>query len=573
MKWLKTLLLIITFNLDVGHPPTQGAKAFAAAETPSDPLTALKSVQHLKRKLQKNRFDFVSWHKLGVAYYNSGMPAKAIKPLLYSAGKIREASLNSLYLGLSYEATDRLASARYWLQQASVVQDDAGSKALFELASIEFRARNTERSMTLLRAYIQRFPAGSYRQQAEKLLASATTGKFSDPAPGIEKPDMERIYFSTAKRSLIDYPHFWFLQTGFNVVSSTFKDPTDDPQVPLEPREDLEYAIVANAGIGVGPWREGTKTASGGYIYRQNYYTNDTRLTQFFENPGDFRYFPFRFDLLKRRHTLFGDFRGNLTGNIDAGIFGRHEIAKIGSQFFSGIEEGDLRNTLNVSDTTVLIPWVGTSFLPGSRSTAYMYLRKEINAETQDLSNQTFSFFGNKDSVFSLGASHVQSLLSNRLTASGEIFRYEFIFNDYWLDFNRLGVFGEVDYKLNQAFSLNGMAGFYKDEYALPRVRMSGKCNTAARSDSSTGDDSVPALCRRDDDGLVFQAGARWNIAIDSQLSANLLYLSNSNSVMQEYTFDQIKFQIAITRAFPTAQRVERVNERFADYVFFKEMR
>ena len=42
---------------------------------------------------------------------------------------------------------------------------------------------------------------------------------------------------------------------------------------------------------------------------------------------------------------------------------------------------------------------------------------------------------------------------------------------------------------------------------------------------------------------------------------------------MQEYAFDQIKFQIAVTRAFPNVQRVERLSERFADYVFFKEAR
>jgi hypothetical protein len=34
-----------------------------------------------------------------------------------------------------------------------------------------------------------------------------------------------------------------------------------------------------------------------------------------------------------------------------------------------------------------------------------------------------------------------------------------------------------------------------------------------------------------------------------------------------------MKFQVAITRAFPSAQRVERLSERFADYVFFKEVR
>jgi hypothetical protein len=459
------------------------------------------------------------------------------------------------------------------LQQAALATDESGSKALFELASLEFRARNVDRTIALFRQYTQRFPAGAYRQQADKLLASALAGKFNEPAPGIEKPDVEKLYYRNSKRSLLDYPHFWFVQTGFSFLLSDYMDPTDDPAKPLEPSQDTEYAILANAGIGVGPWREGTKSASGGYIYRQNYYTTDSRLLQFFENPADPRFFPFRFDLLKRRHTLFGDFRGNIANNVDAGLFGRHEIAKIGSQFFSGAEEGDLRSTLNINDVTILIPWIGTTFVPGSRTTGYLYMRKEINAETQDLSNQTFTLFGANDNVMSFGVSHVHSLLNNQLTMSGEFFLYEFIFNDYWLDFKRMGFFGEADYRLSSSLSFNALAGLYQDSYALPRVRINGNCNTGQRSTGSTTIDTQPALCRRDDSGMVLQAGVRWNLATDTQVGASLLLVTNGNDSMEEYSFDQKKFQITVTRAFPSAQRVERLTERFADYVFFKEVR
>ena len=77
----------------------------------------------------------------------------------------------------------------------------------------------------------------------------------------------------------------------------------------------------------------------------------------------------------------------------------------------------------------------------------------------------------------------------------------------------------------------------------------------------------------RNDSGIVVQGGIRWNIQDDTQVSTSALYVANDNSTMQEYTFDQIKFQIAVTRAFPNVQRVERLSERFADYVFFKEAR
>ncbi len=567
---LKFLLFLIIALYAVGsHPPK-----VEAAENASH---GQQVIQTLKRKLQKNRFDYVSWHLLGVAWYQNGFPAKAIKPLLYSAGKIREASLNSLYLGLAYEATGQNASARYWFLQSAAHSNEAAGKALFELASLEYRTRNAERCITFLKSYVQRFPAGSNRPQADKLLASAQAGKFNELAPGIEKPDMERLYYSNNRRSLFDYPHFWFVQTGFMYLNSNYKDPSDDSGSPLVDASDSEYGILANAGVGIGPWREGTRTASGGYIYRQTYYSTDTRLQQFFDEPFNTRYFPFRFDLLKRRHTLFGDFRGKATEKFDAGVFGRFEISKIGSDYFSGDEEGDLRSSLSVSDTTVVIPWISASFAEKSRTTAYMYLRKEINFETPDLSNKTYDFFGGSATpALSFGASHTQFLMDNRLTISAEAFHYDFIFNDYWVDFSRLGAFGEADFRINSIFSLNGLAGFYQDHYSLGRPRMSGACNTNAVQVSGSdvgGTAGQPILCTRDDSGLVFQGGIRWNLSDETQLGTSLLYVDNGNPTMQEFAFNQLKFQIAITHAFPNVQRVERLNERFADYVFFKEAR
>jgi len=563
------LFLIITLSGAAGHPHNLQAA--------DDSSTAIQAIPSLTKRLQKNRFDFVSWHRLGVAYYQSGYPAKAIQPLLYSAGKIRESSLNSLYLGLAYEATGKNSSARYWLTRAAGYADESASKALFELASLEYRTRNAERAITFFKSYTQRFPAGAYRAPADKLLAAAQAGRYSDPAPGIEKPDLERLHYRNNPRSLFDYPHFWFVQTGFMYLMSDYKDPTGYSDGPaLEAKSDNEYGLTANAGVGVGPWREGTRTASGGYLYRQTYYTTDTRLQQFLDDPFNTRYFPFRFDLLKRRHTLFGDFRGKLTDRFDGGVFGRYEIAKIGSEFFSGEEEGDLRSSLNINDTSILIPWISSSFSEKSRTTAYMYLRKEINLETPDLSNKTYDLLGGSGSpAFSVGASHSQSLMDNQLNLSAEIFHYDFIFNDYWMDFSRLGAFAEADFRINSSFSLNGLAGFYQDHYSLGRARLNGRCNTSsvASPGSTTTTPAAPTLCMRNDSGIVVQGGIRWNIKDDTQVSTSALYVANDNSTMQEFAFDQIKFQIAVTRAFPNVQRVERLSERFADYVFFKEAR
>ena len=143
------------------------------------------------------------------------------------------------------------------------------------------------------------------------------------------------------------------------------------------------------------------------------------------------------------------------------------------------------------------------------------------------------------------------------------------------MDFSRFGGFAEAEYRITSSVAVNGIAGFYQDHYSLGRPRMNGNCNTNSvhtpTTDSPTP--SEPALCRRDDSGTVFQGGLRWNIQDDTQLSTSLLYVDNGNSTMREYDFQQLKFLVTLTRAFPNVQRVERMSERFADYVFFKEAR
>lgn len=572
MRNLKNLLFLsITLSLGIGH----SSSAFCKNNNSSK----RKVILQLNRKLQKNRYDFVTWHRLGVAYYENGYPSKAIKPLLYATGKIREASLNALYLGLAYLATKNNRYGRHWLLQAANYTDEPGSEALFELASLEYRTKNTERAIALFRSYTQRFPGGKYRTKADKLLASALAGNFKEEAPGIDKPDMEALFFKNSKRAVIDYPHFWFLQTGFVYLTSEFKDPESGNagQVVLLNRIANEYGLTANGGIGIGPWRDGNKSASGGYLYRQTFYTTDARLVDFFDNPIDLQNFPFRFDLLKRRHTLFGDFRNKITTNFDAGVFGKLEISKIGSEIFSGQEDGELKSTLSVADTNILIPWISTSLMPKSRTTAYLYMRKEINHETPDLSNTTYDLFGISGSpVFSIGLSHNASLLGDRLYLSGEIFNYDFVFNDYWSDFTRFGAFTEAEYRINTAFHLTALAGMYQDDYALGRPRMNGSCKTGAKSDASGGQSNPqgdPLMCNRSDSGLVLQGGLGWTPREDWQMATSVLHVSNDNPIMQEYMFNQIKFQLALTWAFPSARRVDRLNEKFADYVFFKETR
>jgi hypothetical protein len=526
-----------------------------------------KAIQLYRKHLRSNRGDVNTWNQLAAAYYHTGLPRRALRYLKHVERRTTERSYNFYYQGLCFSMLGQMDDARIWFRAASVAQDEYGARSTFELGTIEYNDRVVDRASYWLNLYLQRFPTGVYRAQAVRMLQSIQNGTYIEGITGVEKPDMEKALYRYNKLSLFDFPHYWLVQGGYSWAGEEGWEPNYNGE--LRSRFDEKHGVTGTAAFGAGPWRSGPMTAWGGYNYRQLWVTDQNRFSTWLEDPLDLEYFPLRGDLLERRHQFYGDFRRAINDRWFVGVFGRIEFARVGSSFFPSPEDSDLRTVINMSDTTLLIPWVGVTWWRDFRTLAYLYMRKEINSNSAELSNKSYDLgLTGGEPAFSLGISQNMPFPEVKLDANVELFRYEFIYNDYWLDYTREGAIASVEYEILPRWYLTGLMGIYEDRYQIGRLKF-GSCSNKP---SSTGAaDSQPIQCQRTDSGLMYQVGGYWNWTQFTRISGNYLVVTNSNPKQKEFAGSKQSFNVVFTMAFPSVKRVDRFVNRFADSAFTKE--
>jgi hypothetical protein len=539
-----------------------------------------EAVELFRKHLRRAPRDFGTWNQLGAAYYHTGQPRKALRYLKQVERRTTEKSYNYYYQGLCYIASEQPDKAKeYFHFIASRFFDEYGSRATFEMASIEYNARNARRAYYWGQQYLQRYPSGVYRPQAQRLMQLVAQGDFSERFDGVEKPDSEKALFRYNKLSLSTSPHYWLLDVGWQYVDIAGQEP--DPKGGIKPRNTNTMAALANAGVGAGPLRQGDMTMFGGYNYRQKWITDTDRLDAFLED-FDFNYFPLRGDLLERRHQFYGDFRREFGNGLFFGVFGRYEFARIGSTLFPGPDDAELRKVLKISDTSLFIPWVGMSYAGNMRTLVYLYLRKEINEDSPEHSNKTFdlgiaSGGSGGEPIMSFGLSHDIDMPDKKTNLNFEAFRYEFIYNDYWLDYKRTGFFLSAEHELLPRWFIYALFGYYSDEYILSRLKLK-PCGTQPVSTSQNGSANAQGgpptranECQRTDTGVLAQGGIWWNWTQFQRFSADLQFVENKNPEQQEFEESKMMVQFQYTMAFPSVKRVARFVNRYADTAFTKE--
>lgn len=529
-----------------------------------------EAIELYRKHLRRAPRDYNAWNQLGAAYYHTGQPRRALRYLKHAERKTSNKSYNYYYQGLCYTAVDNPQKAKeYFAFTATRYADEYGSRAMFEMAFIEYQARNKARAQYWLASYLQRFPTGVYRGEASRLLQSLQQGRWLSDAKGTEKPDMESALFKYNKLSLYPKPHYWYLQGGWQYADIAGQQPK--PGGGLQVRNQQAMAAIANAGIGIGPWQEGSTTAFGGYTYRQLWLTDLDRINTYTEDPTDIEYFPLRGDLLERRHQFYGDFRRDIAQILYFGFFFRWEFARIGSTLFPSPDDPELRKVLKISDTQLFIPWIGTAWSSTARSLVYLYMRKEINEDSPDHSNKTYEFGVDGGSpTMSFGISNDVEFPEHDLNLNLELFQYEFIFNDYWLDYKRRGLLASAEFQLIPRWYLTGLLGFYRDEYVLPRIKIRGCSAEISDSDSQTTAEQAFS-CDREDTGLLYQFGVYWNYTQFQRLTFDIQMVENRNSKQKEFDESKMTFQLSYTMAFPSVKRVTRFVDRYADSAFTKD--
>jgi len=539
-----------------------------------------ETVDLLRKHLRQSPRDYAAWNLLAAAYYYTGQPRKALRYLKHVERLTNEKAYNYFYQGLCYEAlspskldvstSDELAKARdYFTLAAQHYTDEYAARAAYEIAVIEYNAKNRARAQYWLAYYQQHYPHGVYGMAAGRLLQSLKDGVWIERVAGTKQPDMEEALFKYNKMSLAPTPHYWFIQGGFSSTAADAQEPTQGGA--LNKNQSSDFAVLANTGVGIGPWRQENMTFFAGYTYRQTWKTDQSRFEEWASGPTQLSYFPFRADHLERKHQVYGDFRRDVAGLFYYGAFARYEFARVGAdEYIPSPEIKELQKSQKIADTQMLIPWIGLSYQENFRTLLYLYLRKEINYESPGFSNKSYDLgLGETPGVASFGISHAMDFPRLKLDLDIELFQYEFIYNDDWLDYKRQGVFVSTEWEFLPRFFFNGIAGYYRDQYQLPRLR-TRTCTTSASDKGTTDPGAAPLQCQRIDTGLLYEAILYWNYTQFQRYAVLFQYVENNNPTQKEFQESKMSLQLVYTMAFPSVKRVARFIDRFADTAFTK---
>jgi Tfp pilus assembly protein PilF len=545
-----------------GRPPLNSAQSeFAKRNWPA-------AITYYRRHLKLAPNDYLSWGKLAVSYYNSGQTKFAFETFQRIEKLTPEKSMNYFYQGMCVASLGSEQDARKYWEYATNWTDEYGARSAFELALSTYQDGDIERSKQWLMFYIQKYPRGPDAQSAKDFLKNLNDGKKIDSPKGFERPDQEASIYRYHPWSLFDYPHFWEIQTGVNNTETTGYQPGAlEPGTrygPLEERAEQKSDFLVSTSIGVGPIRKESNTSFAGYSYRQAWLVQPESVQAWFTEGFAMDNFPLRGDLLERTHVFFGDIRRQFTPNLYGGAYSRLSYSRIGSSFFPSPDDSSLRVVTSDVDTQLLIPWMGWSWNSTNRSMFSLYLRKEIHNQSLEHSNKTFelSFSGSPKLSFTL--SHSINFPPKQIEVTFDLFQYNFIFNDYWLDYKRTGALAAVDYTIWKGIGASLILGYYKDSYNLPHIR-TGNCEGTDQSDNPK-----PVVCDRNDTGTMTQITVYYEKSQNLRLDLSYLMVENGSD-LKVYSDSKNTLLGSVTWAFPGTRRVSKMTRRFSDAAFTKD--
>lgn len=546
-------------------PPANPLQKAQVAYTQGDFDDAIKNY---RAYLRANRGDFNAWNMLGTAYYHTGQVNLALEYLKYAAPRTTQRAHNFFYQGLCQLALGRQRTAKQKFQSAAYFNDEYGVKAAFELATLEYNARQKDAAVYWTTFYQQKFASGPHIKAINEMATNLREGKFGPPVPGNEKVERDEALFKYHSWSLSQRPHYWFAQLGYRYANGTEQNPDLRKGVVTSPNED--QALLINGGVGIGPVRKDQYSTWAGYHYNQSWVTDSGRLADYLESPTDIEYLPYRADIMERRHQLLGEVSADIAPYGSVGAFAKVEFARVGSSYFPSPEEQDLRKVFRMSDSTLLVPWAQISYLQRYQTSLHLYMRKELNDDIPEYSNKTYNLFDEGDKAISLGINQRANFPEYKLWANLAIFRYEFIYNDTWFDFTRLGFTASAEYEFYRGLFVHGLIGTYTDSYQVPRLKQVA-CSYLPADNPASNDSGVPLNCMRKDTGLIYQGGIYWNYNDFYRLSGLVTFTENRNP--QQKIFDRTKlgFLGMATIAFPESRKVIERTDRYTDTIGYKD--
>ena len=548
----------------------QGRNAGAAAQAEFVKGSWDTAIPLFKKHLRLFPTDYQAWNQLAASYYHSGQVKLSLETLQRIQHNSPDRSFNFFYQGMCVAVLGSEQNAvKYW-EFAANWQDEFGAHATFEIAVSAYRAGDEERAKKWLVTYLQKFPRGPDAQTAKDLIKSSDDGKKIDPVKGFDRPDPDLTVFKYHPWSLFKIPHFWRVQVGYDYGSTTGYEPAGTGTI--SQRDEVNAAMIVNASIGVGPVRQKNATSFAGYTYKQNWYSEPDAFPLWLQNGLSLDSLPLRGDMMERIHQFFGDVRRQVNDNLWLGAYARLEYSRIGSSFFPSPDDSNLKIVTPENDTQLLIPWVGWTWSQTSRSMFSLYLRKELHNQSPEHSNKTYDITGaSGQPAMSFTLSHAQDFPSKKIETTFDLFQYEFIFNDYWLDYSRTGGLVAADYEIYRGIGASALLGFYQDKHKLPHIK-TGSCGASPTTDATGSETTDPphVSCPRTDSGNMMQVTIYYNKTPNLRFDFSYLTVENSSN-LKVYSETKSAFRANVIWAFPGTKRVSRMTERFADAAFTKD--
>lgn len=510
-----------------------------------------------KKHLRSNPKDYEAWNNIGITYYYLGDIKRAIIALRKAAKRAKPRSQNRYFQGLCYDVIRQPNRSRRYLLQAANAKDTFGALAIIELAGFAYDERDFRQAAYWAKKYLKRFPSGSNASAVRGLLRNIKRD-FYIPLKFTQRNQYQESQYKHHALSLMQTPHSWIFQSGFEYVLGKRTDPARNEQGQNTIKQEAyqEMAINLTAGLGLGPIVKKDNVFTGGYLYHQNWYTSFERVQVYLDAPEDINYFPLRPDLLERSHQIYGEAVTSFKRNFDLGLYGHIELVRSGSDIYPAPERPEIKQSINVKQGLKLIPWIKWRFSTDHSVTFYLLMAKEINYEEEEFSFQTYALFtGNP--FLSYGLGYNGSFLKDRLRLYSELYNHRKLTNDYWEEYTRLGVFSRIEYRVFSDWTVMAKAAYYQDTYELEQIQ-SGSCQYGASTDSREG-----INCARTDTGYFAQMGLNWRIGQHDLISAYLGQEGHSNPRLPVYDEEQIDFYLEYSLAFPSIERAGKYMSYF----------
>ena len=347
---------------------------------------------------------------------------------------------------------------------------------------------------------------------------------------------------------------------GYNFLSGTKTEPTGVGQGINANTQFQDIYLYLAAGLGIGPIQRKKAIVNFGYNYRQNWYSSIERTDVWLDEPTDIEYFPFRADLMERKHQIYAEAIQKFRRGFEVGTYGTGEFFITGSNIIPPPEHPEIKASTNTANAITLIPWAAWQYYGNNKLIFHVKLEKVINVNDPDFSYKTYNLFDATENPFlsfGLASSHIIPKLGLRLRFDG--FLYEYLYNDYWEDHQRMGFFGLAEYYITDRWRLYGRGGYFQDNYSYDQIKK-GACIPVDKKTSNTNETT---LCPRSDTGLFGRGGVSWIINPANFLSFYVDYQSLENPDFLIYDKTALKFTLQYSRAFPNVKSSTKFKRRF----------